>query len=164
MPPHILVQPSLPGFCQVASALERLSQAGMEQRGAIYTRPEVVAFMLDLVGYTAEAPLHRLRLLEPAFGRGDFLLPAAQRLLTASRRHCAAMETDGAELHGCIRAVELHAASFATTRQALCALLETHGISTQGAEHLAASWLHEGDFPHSIELRGRAYHRSSEAS
>ena len=113
MPPHILVQPSLPGFCQVASALERLAQAGIEQRGAIFTRSEVVAFMLDLVGYTAESPLHRLRLLEPSFGRGDFLLPVAQRLLIAYRRHCPDMKTDGAELHACIRAVELHAASFA---------------------------------------------------
>jgi hypothetical protein len=65
-----LVQPSLPGFCQVESALERLAQAGIEQRGAIFTRSEVVEFMLDLVGYKAESPLQHMRLLEPFFGHG----------------------------------------------------------------------------------------------
>ena len=112
-----LVQPSLPGFCEVESALERLSQAGIEQRGAIFTRSEVVEFMLDLVGYKAESPLQHMRLLEPSFGHGDFLLPAVQRLLIAYRKHCPDFRTDGAELHACIRAVELHAASFDTTRQ-----------------------------------------------
>src|SRR2546429_637859 len=126
MPPQALVQPSLPGFCQVTSALEHLSQAGIEQRGAIFTRAEVVGFMLDLVGYTTAAPLHSMCLLEPSFGHGDFLLPAVQRLLTAYRKHCPDITTDGAELHACIRAVELHAASFATTRHALCSLLQKY--------------------------------------
>ena len=146
MPPQALVQLSLPGFCQVESTLERLSEAGIEQRGAIFTRTEVVEFMLDLIGYTAEAPLHHMRLLEPSFGHGDFLLPAAHRLLTACRKDCFDLETDGAKLHACIRAVELHAASFNTTRHALCALLKDHGISTHGAEELTASWLIAGDF------------------
>jgi hypothetical protein len=146
MPPQALVQLSLPGFCPVVSALERLSQAGMEQRGAVFTRPEVVGFMLDLVGYTAAAPLHHMRLLEPSFGHGDFLLPAVQRLLTAYRQHFPALTTDGTELHACIRAVELHAASFDATRHALCSLLHDYGISPQGAEDLAAHWLRHGDF------------------
>ena len=141
-----LVQPSLPGFCPVESALERLAQASIEQRGAIFTRSEVVEFMLDLVGYKAELPLQHMRLLEPSFGHGDFLLPAVQRLLIAYRKHCPDFRTDGAELHACIRAVELHAASFDTTRHALCSLLQDYGIRKQGAEDLTASWLVQGDF------------------
>ena len=57
--------------------------AGAQERGAIFTRREVVDFVLDLVGYTTDQPLQDMRLLEPAFGEGDFLLPAAQRLLNA---------------------------------------------------------------------------------
>ena len=49
--------------------------SGVEERGAIYTRREVVEFILDLAGYTPDKPLHRLRVLEPSFGEGDFLLP-----------------------------------------------------------------------------------------
>lgn len=49
----------------------------------VFTWREVVAFVLDLAGYTTDRPLHHRRLLEPAFGDGDFLLPAVERLLTA---------------------------------------------------------------------------------
>jgi hypothetical protein len=64
-------QPSLQGFCPVADAVDTLaSQADADGRGAVNTRPEVVEFMLDLAGYTACQPLHRMRLLEPSFGNG----------------------------------------------------------------------------------------------
>ena len=91
----------------VAAAIEELSSgAGVESRGAIFTRVEVVDFILDLNGYTADQPLHEKRLLEPSFGGGDFLLPAIGRLLTAwrSSRH---EKTVVEELGDAIRAVEL---------------------------------------------------------
>ncbi|MCK9388759.1 MAG: hypothetical protein M0Q22_10275 [Sulfuritalea sp.] len=67
---------------KVAAAIEKLSAAtGTESRGAVFTRTEVVEFILDLVGYTEDKPLTRNRLLEPSFGGGDFLLPAVSRLL-----------------------------------------------------------------------------------
>ena len=46
-----------------------------KERGAVFTRRETVDFILDLSGYTTDKPLHSFRLLEPSFGRGDFLLP-----------------------------------------------------------------------------------------
>ena len=49
--------------------------------GAVFTRPEVAGFILDLCNYTTDRPLHNMRLLEPAVGRGDFLAPAVQRLM-----------------------------------------------------------------------------------
>ena len=52
------------------------ASGGVEQRGAIFARREVVDFILDIAGYTADKPLYELRLLEPSFGAGDFLLPA----------------------------------------------------------------------------------------
>lgn len=70
---------------KVAAAVEALAkQEGAETRGAIFTRPEIVDFILDLAGYTTDQPFHQKRLLEPSFGEGDFLLPAIDRLLTAS--------------------------------------------------------------------------------
>ena len=53
------------------------------ERGAVYTKPEIVRTILDLAGYTADLPLHERRLLEPSFGGGDFLLPVLDRLLSA---------------------------------------------------------------------------------
>jgi hypothetical protein len=61
------------------------SQGGVEARGVVFTRREVVDFILDLAGYTPDKPLHEMRLLEPSFGGGDFLLPAVERLLAAWR-------------------------------------------------------------------------------
>jgi type I restriction-modification system DNA methylase subunit len=57
----------LPGMEPYADALDALQTAGREERGAVFTRREVVEFILDLVGYRVERPLHRLRLLEPSW-------------------------------------------------------------------------------------------------
>ncbi len=67
-------QLSFPALRPAVSAVRLSADAGVEERGAIFTRPEVVNFILDLTGYTADRPLHRMRLLEPSFGNGDFLL------------------------------------------------------------------------------------------
>lgn len=131
---------------KVAAAIADLAgQGGMEARGAIFTRPEVVDFILDLAGYTEDQPLHKKRLLEPSFGGGDFLLPAVDRLLTAWR---AAKDKGPAldDLGDAIRAVELHRETFDSTHAALIALLTQHGLPAGTAQDLANRWLTQGDF------------------
>lgn len=121
-----------------------MAQAGAEPRGAVYTRREVVEFMLDLVGYVSDRPLHELSLLEPSFGHGDFLHVAVERLLEACRR---VHDTPVAQrLGACIRAVELHRDSFDTTRATLESQLRTAGISLGDAQALSAQWLIRHDF------------------
>jgi len=137
----------LPGLSPVEEAVEQLANAGIEERGAVFTRPEVVNFILDLVGYTTNAPLHRTKLLEPSFGDGDFLLPAVTRLLDSYERHREAASGDiVADLHDCVRGVELHRASFEGTRQKLIALLTGKGVSARDAQALTEAWLIQGDF------------------
>lgn len=137
-------QVSLPGLCPVEDALKQLSQAGIEERGAIFTRREVVDFILDLVGYTSDTPLYELTLLEPSFGDGDFLLAVVERLLD-SWRDCAEPVPVTA-LANCIRAVELHQCSFESTRAELGALLQDAGISRNDATSLIDTWLINDDF------------------
>ena len=137
-------QASLPGFCPVEEALKQLSEAGIEERGAIFTRREVVDFILDLVGYTPDRPLHELPLLEPSFGDGDFLLAAVERLLTAWRDLAEAVPA--AALANCIRAVELHQTSFESTRAKLAKLLKDAGIGRVDASSLLEIWLIHDDF------------------
>jgi len=79
-------QLAFPGLSLMDKAVAQLAKAGIEERGAIFTRREIVDFILDLVGYTADRPLHEFRLLEPSFGDGDFLFPALERLLDAYDR------------------------------------------------------------------------------
>ena len=83
----LALQTAFPGLCPVTDAGEKLAAAGgIEERGAIFTKREVVDFILDLTGYTEASTLADCRLLEPSFGDGDFLLPAVDRLLAAATR------------------------------------------------------------------------------
>ncbi|MDA8125393.1 MAG: Eco57I restriction-modification methylase domain-containing protein [Deltaproteobacteria bacterium] len=119
--------------------------AGVESRGAIFTRAEVVDFILDLSGYRADQPLHEKRLLEPSFGGGDFLFPAIERLLAAWRSaHHAKNAVE--ELGDAIRAVELHHKTFSATRTAVIERLKQEAIEDQSAVALADRWLVQGDF------------------
>lgn len=111
--------------------------------GSIYTKPEVVRFILDLQGYKASKPLYRFRMLEPSCGAGDFLMPIIDRLFES-------LEGDGVEpsfeiLEKCLRAVELHRETFLATRQTVIERL-CHSVSEDVATRLTDVWLKQGDF------------------
>lgn len=130
----------------VAAAIEKLSvSTTSESRGAIFTRVEVVDFILDLAGYTEDQPLHQKRLLEPSFGGGDFLLPAIGRLLTAwrSSQHAGNVVE---QLGNAIRAIELHGKTFSFTRAAVIEMLKQEAVEDQSAMALADRWLVQDDF------------------
>ena len=118
------------------------------ERGAIFTRREVVEFMLDLAGYTPDRPLFEMSLLEPSFGDGDFLFPVVDRLLASVRNHQGRLETETIfeTLRHCLRAVELHRDTYAGTSASLVSHLEKNGISPDAANALCEAWLTEGDF------------------
>lgn len=132
--------------CPVAAATDALAtQGGIETRGAIFTRAEVVDFILDLAGYTVNEPLYRKRLLEPSFGGGDFLLAVIGRLLTvwhATKASGSIVE----DLGDAIRAVELHRETFAATRIAVINRLMQTDVERDDATALADRWLISGDF------------------
>ncbi|MFY0536803.1 Eco57I restriction-modification methylase domain-containing protein [Nannocystis pusilla] len=111
----------------------------------MFTRPEVVEALLDLAGYTADRPLHDWSVLEPSFGAGDFLLAIVERLLMASAS--AGIEPEDARRLGpAVRGVEVHAESFARTRERLQARLRRWGASGRDASWLCDAWLTRGDF------------------
>lgn len=56
------------------------------QHGDVFTSPEVVSYMLDLVGYTADIDLSRTSILEPSCGEGEFVVEITRRLWESSRR------------------------------------------------------------------------------
>jgi len=135
-----------PASLAALAAVEVLaSQGGVEARGAVFTRREVVDFILDLAGYTSDKPLHERRLLEPSFGGGDFLLPDVERLLAAWRIHGDGGSVFDA-LKDAIRAIELHRNTFQNTRRALLEYLKASGIGGLAANQLADVWLVQGDF------------------
>ncbi|MEF9977983.1 MAG: Eco57I restriction-modification methylase domain-containing protein [Thermomonas sp.] len=130
----------------VSAALDALAAVEESERGAVFTRPEVVAAILDLAGYTVDRPLQRMRLLEPSFGEGDFLLPALDRLLAAYFQN-GGLHEEAAELLGpALRGVELHRGSVEHVRKSILAKLEAAGIDGNSAKGLCDEWLLTDDF------------------
>lgn len=127
-------------------ALDLLAEAGVEERGAIFTRPEVVAFMLDLLDYRPGPHLLRTRLLEPSCGQGDFLLAAIERLLDAYQQSGGRMDDAASVLRGAIRAVELHHATFRLIEERVRALLLAAHVPAAVADELTGAWLVRDDF------------------
>ncbi|MFO1173635.1 MAG: Eco57I restriction-modification methylase domain-containing protein [Paracoccaceae bacterium] len=140
----LALQTAFRGFCPVTEAVEKLAtEGGIEERGAIYTKREVVDFILDLTGYTDNAPLTDYHLLEPSFGNGDFLLPIIDRLLAVAARDGKLTYDD---LAPAIRAVELHRSTFEGTRALVAQRLRESGIARDEAARLCDVWLYQGDF------------------
>ena len=128
----------------VESAVTRLSLGETDKsHGSVYTKPEVVDFILDLAGYKKVKPLWKLRLLEPSFGGGDFLLPIIDRLISSVLLN--GMELTFENLSQCIRAVELHRNTYLETKRKVLERLESD-IPQSTATRLTDAWLIQGDF------------------
>jgi len=126
-------------------AIDLMSEAGETERGAVYTKPEVVGAILDLSGYIATAPLHERRFLEPSFGGGDFLMPAVDRLLHAFERH-GGSPANARALSDAIRAVEVYRPAYDATRSAVIVRLLAWGAPQETASALVDGWLILDDF------------------
>lgn len=140
-------QASFPGFCPIEAAAATMAESGIEARGAVFTRREVVDFILDLAGYTSDKPLHQAKLLEPSMGQGGFLTPVVERLLAAySQVPARARHGVVDDLGDCITAVELHQTSYDKTCELVRQALRDHGLDARDTKALCQRWLRQGDF------------------
>jgi hypothetical protein len=131
---------------EVGAAVAGMADSGAESRGAVFTRREVVDFILDLTGYTADKPLHRARLLEPSMGQGDFLTPVIDRLFEAYDRQVGDHGNFVEDLRDCIVAIELHRTSYEQTRDLVLGVLRDKGLAAAQSRALCERWLRQGDF------------------
>ena len=149
---HCIMNVSLDMFghtertADVEAAISHMADHCETGRGAVFTRPEVVEAILDLSEYLPDRLLHRMRLLEPSFGAGDFLLPAVQRLLIAYARDGGTPDAASNQLQDAIRAVELHQNTFELTTIRIRDLLMQWGLSEDDARALCDVWLIQDDF------------------
>lgn len=131
----------------IDAAISELAAGGNEtERGAVYTKRSVVEAILDLVGYSEDRDLAALRVLEPSFGGGDFLLPVVDRLLSSYSQAGGVPDEAPRALASCIRAIEIHSATFNSTHMDLVNHLISWGMSQTDARSLADVWLHQDDF------------------
>lgn len=131
---------------EIEAAISCMAGHDETGRGAVFTRPEVVDAILDLCGYRPERPLHRMRLLEPSFGGGEFLLSAVQRLWAAFLIDGGSADGALAALRGAITGIELHASTFWSTAEKLQNQLVGYGVSSDDASALCKAWLICDDF------------------
>lgn len=118
-----------------------LVNAGGEH-GEVFTRPWVVALILDLVGYTDDRDLADLRVVEPACGTGAFLGPLVTRLSTSCRRRNRPI-TDAV---AALRAFDLLPANVEQACQLVRRALTDDGWPEPDVEKLAGEWVQVADY------------------
>ena len=116
----------------------------INRRCGVFTQAAVVAKILDQVGWTDDANLAALRLLEPAAGDGRFVEEAARRLLARFKRMGIAPTRD--LLAERIVAYEIHKGTANTARSNVAAALRSGGIHHSAASALARDWIRTADF------------------
>jgi adenine-specific DNA-methyltransferase len=112
------------------------------EHGAVFTKRWIVELILDLAGYTSDRPLGELIAIEPACGRGAFLVPMVERLSDACQR-------DGLDLGdavGSIRACDLQPESVFHSRAAVIEALVNRNWSQDHATEFARQAIREDDF------------------
>lgn len=116
--------------------------SGQANHGEVFTRRWVVEFILDLVGYRADADLGSTVVVEPSCGTGAFLIPIVDRLVESCERHGRDIET----AVDAIRAFDLLEDSAEVARKGVAQRLSEHGVDVEAAERLADGWITTADF------------------
>ncbi len=118
-----------------------------EPVGAVFTKPEIVALILDLAGYKPDAArLSQKRILEPSCGDGAFLGAVIERMLSSEREHSPAIDWESTNLVNAIRACDLNSSFVRLARQSVRKTLEDAGCPSTRAESLACQWIVHADF------------------
>ena len=129
----------------IEKVITNLSLSNDIEKGEVYTKNEVVNFILDLVGYKSTKDLTRFTVLEPSFGRGDFLKTIVQRLMASffkfHPRGCPV-----SILSSCVRAIELSKKNFKLGQMNLISLMSEYGINTKDSRRILKKWLFNSDF------------------
>ncbi|MBL3601804.1 MAG: Eco57I restriction-modification methylase domain-containing protein [gamma proteobacterium endosymbiont of Lamellibrachia anaximandri] len=111
------------------------------EKGQIYTRPEVVDFMLTSIGLNDCENIDSLRILEPSCGKGEFVYAIAQRLINSSK--CKPTIN---QLLNKIVAVDLVGSSLQEAKLKIKKLLRGAGYSIEDISILLENWFHNADF------------------
>lgn len=87
------------------------------QHGDVFTKPCVVSYMLDLVGYTSDRDLSCVSITEPSCGEGEFIIEIIHRLAASSAKYgfdlneafhksVSASDIDGRKVLVCIERIK----------------------------------------------------------
>ena len=113
-----------------------------ESKGQIYTRPEIVAFMLTAIGlHGVNLVNENIRVLEPSCGEGEFVIELVKRLVVAPQK-APSVEL----LKDKILCIDLVLESINITKSKVREILKNRGYKETEIEELLNSWFQHGDF------------------
>ncbi len=112
------------------------------EAGVVYTKPWMVALILDLAGYTADQDLAKRVVVEPSAGDGAFLQEMVRRLVESCRQNGRPL----AETIEAIRAYEISPDAVHRAVELIIQTLSDLGVPESLAADLARSWIKEADF------------------
>ena len=124
------------------TAIANWSEETDAEHGEVFTRRWVVDLILDMAGYTTEADLASMTVVEPSCGGGAFISAIVERLLISAQEHGHSFDA----LAGSVRAFDLLRHNVEISRKAAEAALLSAGCETAQAASLAESWIHSADF------------------
>ena len=120
--------------------MKKVAQQG-EVTGEVFTRPEVVSYMLDGVRHCGKfKSLVGLRVLEPSCGDGAFVLPLIEAWLSEKP------DFDSADADSFVRACDISTGNIEKLRGAVRERLMAAGCARTRANALLSRWLVCGDF------------------
>ena len=108
----------------------------------MFTRRWVVDLILDLVGYTSDRDLARLRICEPACGTGAFLGPIVERLSASCRTFGRSL----LDAQDAVVAFDLLARNVEHAQGLLAGQLLSEGWDASEVSKVVDSWLGQGDY------------------
>ena len=134
----LMLQGSLLKEFHLQESKALLSTVPHSERGAIYTKTQVVDFMIDLA--LGDSDLASSKFLEPSFGTGNFIVPLAHRLISGKPR------PQVEEVQDALRGYELSIEDYGATKERLGTILRMAGYTTAEEEHILNKWLVNADF------------------
>ncbi len=113
-----------------------------ETHGVVLTKPHIVELILDLAEFKASRNLTTLRILEPSYGDGVFLVEVVRRLVASAERWRVPVD----QLQDVIRAYDIDHDSVDRSKDTIKALLITSGADHATAQTLVECWIRTDDF------------------
>ncbi|MPX91407.1 TaqI-like C-terminal specificity domain-containing protein [Salinivibrio sp. VYel1] len=110
-------------------------------KGQIYTRPEVVEFMLTAIGLNTAEDVEQCRILEPSCGEGEFVIAIVRRLLSVYEQRPSVDK-----LSPMLLAVDMVGISLDIAKRKVSSLLFGHGYNSTEVEFLLSQWFLKADF------------------
>ncbi len=110
-------------------------------KGQIYTRPEVVEFMLSAIGLNSFEDFKNARILEPSCGEGEFVVAIVKRLINQGNTRPSIKQLEDKLL-----AVDLVGSSLDITKNKVASILEAKGYSAVDVASLLNNWFLSSDF------------------